>query len=181
MPRSSAKPLPRRFYARDTVTVARELLGHRLVHGDMHVRIVETEAYIGPEDLACHAVGGRRTARNEVMYGPPGHTYVYFIYGMYYCLNIVTREAGFPAAVLIRAGEPGAKGPGVLCRELGISRAHNGLDVTDPASELRIERGPEPEEEIAEGPRVGVDYSGEWAQKPLRFWLKGNVWVSRKR
>jgi DNA-3-methyladenine glycosylase len=158
------------------VLVARELLGHILVHGDKRVRIVETEAYVGPEDLACHAARGRRTARNEVMYGEPGHAYVYFIYGMYYCLNVVTEREGFPAAVLIRAGDPGAKGPGVLCRELGLTRQHNGLDLT--CSELRILRG-EPAERIVQTTRVGVDYAGEWARKPWRFYEEGNPWVSR--
>src|SRR5690348_6500444 len=127
---SADAPLPRDFYARPTLTVARELLGQILVHGEKRVRIVETEAYIGPEDLACHAARGRSTPRNEVMYGEPGHAYVYFIYGMYYWLNVVTEREGFPAAVLIRAGDPGAKGPGVLCRELGLTREHNGLDLT---------------------------------------------------
>jgi len=170
-------PLPRKFYARPTLTVARELLGCVLACGDKQFRIVETEAYIGPEDLACHAARGRRTARNEVMYGEAGHAYVYFIYGMYYCLNVVTEQPEFPAAVLIRAGEPGAKGPGVLCRELGLTRAHNGLDLT--SSELRIEPG-EVSEPVVETTRVGVDYAGEWAAKPWRFYLEGNPWVSRK-
>jgi len=141
------------------------------------VRIVETEAYIGPEDLACHAAKGRRTARNEVMYGQPGHAYVYFIYGIYHCLNVVTEQVDVPAAVLIRAGEPGAKGPGVLCRELGLTRAQNGLDLT--CSELHIEPGPTVAEEVVETTRIGVDYAGEWALKPWRFYLQGNPWVSR--
>ena len=138
-------PLPRKFYARPTLTVARELLGCVLACGDKQFRIVETEAYIGPEDLACHAARGRRTARNEVMYGEAGHAYVYFIYGMYYCLNVVTEQPEFPAAVLIRAGEPG--------------------EVSEP---------------VVETTRVGVDYAGEWAAKPWRFYLEGNPWVSRK-
>jgi DNA-3-methyladenine glycosylase len=170
-------PLPRSFYARPTLTVARELLGCILVHGDKRVRIVETEAYVGPEDLACHAARGRRTARNEVMYGEAGHAYVYFIYGIYHCLNVVTERPGFPAAVLIRAGEPGAKGPGVLCRELGLTRVHNGLDLT--CSELLIEPGCAGEP-IVETTRIGVDYAGEWAAKPWRFYLEGNPWVSKK-
>lgn len=170
-------PLPRSFYERPTLEVARELLGQVLAFRDKRLRIVETEAYIGPDDLAAHSARGRRTARHEVMYGPAGHAYVYFIYGMYFCLNLVTEQPGIPAAVLIRAGEPGAKGPGVLCRELGITRDHNGLDLT--CSELTVEPGPTPTEPVVEAPRVGVDYAGEWAAKPWRFYLEGNSWVSR--
>lgn len=170
-------PLPRSFYERPTLEVARELLGQVLAFRDKRLRIVETEAYIGPDDLAAHSARGRRTARNEVMYGPAGHAYVYFIYGMYFCLNLVTEQPGIPAAVLIRAGEPGAKGPGVLCRELGITREHNGLDLT--GSELTVEPGAPPAEPVVEAPRVGVDYAGEWATKPWRFYLEGNPWVSR--
>lgn len=157
--------------------VAKELLGQTLVFGERRVRIVETEAYIGPADLAAHSAGGRRTARNEVMYGEAGHAYVYFIYGMYFCLNLVTEEVGVPAAVLIRAGEPRAKGPGVLCREMGLSREQNGLDLT--GSELWVEVGPPVAEPIVETTRIGVDYAGEWAAKPWRFYLEGNRWVSR--
>jgi DNA-3-methyladenine glycosylase len=159
--------------------VARALLGQILVFGDKRVRIVETEAYIGPEDLAAHSARGRRTARNEVMYGDPGHAYIYFIYGMYYCLNLVTEESGVPAAVLIRAAEPGARGPGVLCRELGLSRAQNGLDLT--GSELWLEAGPPVSEPVVETTRIGVDYAGEWVARPWRFYLEGNPWVSRPR
>ena len=167
--------LPRAFYERDTLTVARELLGQILVHGDKRVRIVETEAYVGQEDQASHAARGRRTARNEVMYGEAGHAYVYLIYGIYHCLNLVTEETGVPAAVLIRAGDPGARGPGVLCREMGITRAHTGLDVT--CSELRVEAG-QRSETIVETTRIGVDYAGEWALKPWRFYIEGNPWAS---
>ncbi|HLG73462.1 MAG TPA: DNA-3-methyladenine glycosylase [Chloroflexota bacterium] len=169
-------PLPRSFYERPTLVVARELLGCLLVHRDKRVRIVETEAYIGPDDLAAHSAGGRRTARNEVMWGEAGHAYVYFIYGMYHCLNVVTEQPGIPSAVLIRAADPGAKGPGVLCRELGITRADNGLDLT--ASELTIEPGTPPAS-IVETTRIGVDYAGEWALKPWRFYEQGNRWVSK--
>jgi len=166
--------LPRSFYERPALMVARELLGKVLVHGDQRVRIVE--AYIGPEDLACHAARGRRTARNEVMYGEAGHAYVYLIYGMYHCLNVVTETVGFPAAVLIRAGDPGAKGPGVLCRELGLTREHNGLDLA--CSELLILEGCA-SEAVVETTRIGIDYAGEWAGKPYRFYLEGNPCVSR--
>lgn len=171
-------PLSRSFYERPTLVVARELLGCTLVHAGQRVRIVETEAYIGPDDLAAHSAGGRRTPRNEAMWGPAGHAYVYFIYGMYFCLNVVTEGPGVPAAVLIRAADPGMRGPGVLCRELGLNRSHNGLDLT--ASELLIEPG-QPPGEIAESPRIGVDYAGEWAARPWRFYEQGNPWVSRPR
>ena len=169
-------PLPRSFYERSTLTVARELLGCVLVHGKKRLRLVETEAYMGPEDLASHAARGRRTARNEVMYGQAGHAYIYFIYGMYFCLNVVTESTGFPSAVLIRAGDPGARGPGVLCRELGLTKAQNGLDLTGP--ELFIGEGSACEP-IVETTRIGVDYAGEWALKPWRFYLEGNPYVSR--
>jgi len=172
----SSLVLPRTFYERDTLIVARELLGQILVHGDKRVRIVETEAYVGSEDLASHAARGRRTARNELMYGEAGHAYVYLIYGMYHCLNLVTEEVGVPAAVLIRAGDPQARGPGVLCREIGITRAHNGLDLT--CSALRVEAG-QRSETIVETTRIGVDYAGEWTSKPWRFYIEGNPWVSR--
>jgi DNA-3-methyladenine glycosylase len=169
-------PLPRSFYERPTLAVARELLGCMLVHKDKRLRIVETEGYIGPDDLAAHTARGRRTPRNEVMWGEAGHAYVYFIYGMYHCLNVVTEGPGVPAAVLVRAGDPGAKGPGVLCRELGLTRAHNGLDLT--CSELTIEPGTPPER-IIETTRIGVDYAGAWAAKPWRFYEEANPWVSR--
>lgn len=170
-------PLSRDFYERPTLEVARDLLGKVLAYGDKRLRIVETEAYIGPDDLAAHSARGRRTPRNEVMYGPAGHAYIYFIYGMYFCLNLVTEQPGIPAAVLIRAAEPGAKGPGVLCRELGLTRAQNGLDLTGSA--LLVEPGSAPAEAIVAAPRIGVDYAGEWAAKPWRFYLQGNRWVSR--
>lgn len=170
-------PLPRKFYERPTLEVAKGLLGQILVYGAKRVRIVETEAYIGPDDLAAHSARGRRTARNEVMHGEAGHAYIYLIYGMYFCLNLVTEQPGVPAAVLIRAGEPGAKGPGVLCREMGLSRAQNGLDLT--RSQLWVEAGPPANELVVETTRIGVDYAGEWAAKPWRFYFEGNPWVSR--
>ena len=152
-------------------------------------RIVETEAYVGQEDLACHASKGR-TPRTAVMFGPPGHVYVYFIYGMYHCLNAVTEREGFAAAVLIRAVEPlegihgRSDGPGRLCRAMGIDRSLNGADLTE--GQLVITRGDRgtreavPADAVASGPRVGVGYAGEWAEKPWRFWLAGNPWVSRQ-
>jgi DNA-3-methyladenine glycosylase len=148
-----------------------------LVHGDKRVRIVETEAYMGPDDLAAHSARGRRTARNEVMYGEAGHAYVYFIYGMHHCMNVITQRVGEPTGVLLRAGDPGAKGPGVLCRELGVTREQLGIDLT-AGGPLRIERG-EPAEAVVETRRIGVDYAGDWALKPWRFYIEGNPYVSR--
>ncbi len=181
--------LPRGFYDRDAETVARALLGKRLVKGSAGVwqvgRVVETEAYLGPHDLAAHSARGR-TARTEVMFGPPGHAYVYLIYGMHHCLNAVTGSEGVASAVLIRALEPIANidgstsGPGRLCRALGIDRRLNRHDLT--GGELVFAEPDEPAESFAvvAGPRVGVDYAGEWAEKPLRFFIEGNRHVSRK-
>ena len=179
--------LPREFYDRPTLAVARELLGCWLVHelpeGRREGRIVETEAYVGPDDLASHASRGR-TARTEVMFGLPGRAYVYLIYGMHHCLNVVTEAVGCPAAVLLRALEPGSgvtlatNGPGRLCRALAIDRRHNGQDlVTGP---LWIEqRGEAPtQEQIVAAPRVGVDYAGAWAERPWRVLLADSPSVS---
>src|SRR5437764_5858972 len=142
--------LPRVYFNRPTVTVARSLIGKylvRVVDGRMLAgKIVEVEAYIGPDDKACHASKGR-TQRTDVMFGPAGVAYVYLIYGMYHCLNVVTGPEGFASAVLIRAVEPltpdlaACDGPGKLCRALGITHAHNRLDVLDPRSPLRLELG----------------------------------------
>lgn len=182
-----SEPLRRPFYDRPTLTVARELLGCWLVHelpdGRREGRIVETEAYVGLEDLASHASRGR-TPRTEIMFGPPGHAYVYVIYGMHHCLNVVTEATGYPAAVLIRALEPGlgvslaTNGPGRLCRALDIDRRHNGVDVVH--GPLWIERrGPAVgAEDVATAPRVGVDYAGEWAVRPWRFLLADSRHVS---
>ena len=192
----AAPKLPHAFYRRATLDVAVDLLGRRLVHvrpgleGDVRRagRIVETEAYVGPEDLASHASRGR-TARTGVMFGPPGFAYVYLIYGLHHCLNAVTEAEGFPAAVLIRALEPApgvagrTDGPGRLCRALGIDRSLNGADLS--GDRLYVEAGDRPLEvarpagRVATGPRVGVGYAGEWADRPWRFWLEGNPWVSR--
>ena len=181
--------MEREFYARKTVVVARALLGRVLVHDDDGVRrsgrIVETEAYVGEHDLACHASKGR-TARTDVMFGHPGHAYVYLIYGMYDCFNVVTEREGHASAVLIRALAPlegclgKTDGPGKLCRALHITRAENRVDLTAPESRLRIEEGtPVSARKIAKGPRVGVDYAGAWAHQPLRFWIEGDPHVSR--
>ena len=187
-PSTNRQPLPRTFYDRPTLVVARELLGCWLVHdlppGRREGRIVETEAYVGPDDRASHASRGR-TSRTEVMFGRPGCAYVYLIYGMHHCLNVVTEAPGFPAAVLLRALEPGhgvalpTNGPGRLCRALGIDRGHDGQDlVTGP---LWIERRgdpPPPAERIVAGRRIGVDYAGEWAERPWRFFLADSPHVS---
>lgn len=128
MPRA----LPRSFYDRPTLDVARDLLGKTLVYGPYQGRITETEAYIGQDDPACHAARGL-TPRTAPMFGPPGYSYIYFIYGMYYCLNIVTEKAGFPAAVLIRGllypDGHHDNGPGKLCRTLGLTTAQNNIDL----------------------------------------------------
>lgn len=178
---AAARPLPRAFYARDTRTVARELLGMRLIHraagGIRAGVIVETEAYCGPEDKACHASRGR-TRRTEVMFGPPGHWYVYLIYGMYHCLNIVTEARDYPAAVLIRAVTPIAglpdaaktDGPGKLCRAFGIDRELNAAPAAGREARLWIARGSAPEpRRIMETPRIGIGYAGEYRDKPWRY------------
>jgi len=182
-----AKKLPRSFYAReDTLLIARELLGLHLLHDDgvsrRIGRIVETEAYMGPEDLAAHSARGR-TTRTEVMFGPPGHAYVYFIYGFWNCMNIVTSRKGVPHAVLLRALEPVAGitdktwGPGLLCRAMGIDRTENGTDLC--ADRLWLER---PRENttvsIGTGARIGVDYAGPWAKRPWRFFDRASPYVS---
>ncbi len=191
------------FYERETITVAKELLGKILVHekreGTTAGRIVETEAYRGPEDRAAHSYGGRRTARNEVMFGQKGRAYVYFIYGLYYCLNVTAGNvSGKPEAVLIRALEPVAgeeimakrrgqqvkfanltNGPGKLCMAMSISKAQNKTDLT--AQSLFIEDAlMVPQKDIVETTRVGVDYSGEWKNKLWRFYIRKNWFVSVK-
>ena len=179
--------LPRQFYDRNTIQVARELLGKLLVHqagGVIRVgKIVETEAYLGEHDLAAHSSKGR-TRRTEIMFGPPGYAYVYLIYGMYYCVNVVTERAGHASAVLLRAVEPVKNlegrtcGPGLLCRAMKIDKALNGHDLL---SDDFFIAAPETVEEIpiVKGPRIGVDYAKHWAKRHLRFYLKGNPHVSR--
>ena len=176
----------RSLFEGSAIVAARGLLGMVLVHGDARARIVETEAYVGAHDLACHAAKGR-TARTEVLFGPPGLAYVYLIYGMYHCLNVVTGPEGHAAAVLLRAAEPltpglGAlDGPGKLCRALAIDRRFNRIDLCDPNSPLRLEQSDGPRVRIARGPRVGVDYAGSWAAKPYRFMIAGSPFGSRPR
>jgi DNA-3-methyladenine glycosylase len=180
-------PLPREFYDRDAISVAHDLLGTLLVHCDADStrigRIVEVEAYLGPHDLAAHSARGR-TLRTEVMFGPPGRAYVYLIYGMYHCMNVVVEREGVAAAVLLRGLAPvrgvaeRTNGPGLLCRAMGIDRRHNGMDLLGPT--LRIEAAPSVEPfKIVKRPRIGVDYAGHWARRLLRFYIKGNPFVSR--
>ncbi len=183
--------LPREFYGRHTLRVARDLLGAHLVrvlNGRRLVGVIaEAEAYIGEDDLGCHAKAGL-TPRTKVMYGPPGHAYVYFTYGNHWMLNVVTEREGFPAAVLIRAIHPlrGADvmakrragrdmlGPGKLTQAMGITGADNGLDLTRKASRLWIEAGSSvPGRLVTKGPRVGLNSVPEpWKSKPWRFRLK---------
>ena len=190
--------IPRSFYQQPTLDVARQLLGKYLVrkHGDGTTigRIVETEAYIGPQDLACHASKGR-TRRTEVMFGPAGHAYVYFIYGFYNMLNLVTEIVDYPAAVLIRAVEPLegielmkarrrsnslrdlASGPGKLCQAFAIDRSLNGADLCGEV--IYVLDGGELSPKFSARPRIGVDYAGAWKKKPFRFLVRGNKFVSR--
>jgi DNA-3-methyladenine glycosylase len=191
--------LPRSFYARDTEVVARDLLGAILEcaspDGVASGRIVETEAYIGEHDLACHAAAGR-TARTAPLYGEPGIAYVYFIYGVHWCVNAVTRPVDQPSAVLIRALEPVSglelmrrrrpaarrdvdltNGPGKLCQALAINGHHNRLSLQEPP--LRIIAGePVPDRSVVVTPRIGITQCADW---PLRWVISGNPYVSRGR
>lgn len=192
--------LERAFFARGTLEVARDLVGCRLVRvleGErVSGRIVETEAYIGEADEASHARPGR-TRRNASMYGPPGHAYVYLIYGIHHCFNVVSDSEGFPAAVLIRALEPqegtevmsrrrGGRpdheltaGPGRLCEALGIDLRFDGADLCAPDSRLFLESGlAVPEQEMAAGPRINVRGGEATVSAPWRFWVRGNRHVS---
>ena len=181
------KVLRREFYARDTVTVARELLGKVLVHGAAAGRIVEVEAYLAEGDQAAHSARGV-TPRTRAIFGAPGHAYVYLIYGMYRCLNIVAEPAGQAGCVLLRALEPVAgedlmrsrrrgkgvaNGPGKLVLAMGIGPEHYGADLT--CGELRVEEWPWDAFEIAVSPRIGINVSQDL---PLRFFVRGNAHVS---
>jgi len=178
---------PRSFFESGTLTVARALIGMHLVHDDGHTvragRIVETEAYLGPHDLAAHSARGR-TARTEVMFGPAGHAYVYFIYGFWNLMNVVTGAPGVPQAVLLRALEPLAGlsgstcGPGLLSRALHIDRRLNGADLLGDELWLEYPRAPTRALRIARATRIGVDYAGAWAQRPWRFFDRDSPYVS---
>lgn len=200
--------LARAFYERDSTIVARELLGKRLVYEKDGIkcsaRIVETEAYMGVEDKAAHSYGGRKTKRVAVMYGQPGFAYVFMIYGMYYCFNIVTREEGIPQAVLIRAVEPLeglnemaqrrfqrdyqqlkvpqmralTNGPGKLCKAFAIDKQLNGMDLCGQTIYIQDDR--EPMKEIIAAKRIGIDYAQEAIDYLWRFYIKDNPYVSVK-
>lgn len=181
--------LPREFFERDTRTVARDLLGKVLVHQQGRVRravrIVETEAYLGPGDRASHARFGP-TPRVAPMFGPPGRTYVYRVYGVHHCLNLVTGPEGFPAAVLLRAGEPlegclhSPRGPGNLCRALAVEAGrHGGLDLA--SGPIWVEDGDSPPGRVVRTPRIGVGYAGEWALRPWRYVVAGSPFASGPR
>jgi len=198
------RPLPRSFFLQPTLRVARALLGKVLVHdtaaGRTSGRIVEVEAYLGPGDRAAHSRGGHRSPRNEVMWGAAGRAYVYFVYGMHFCVNVVTRPAGVPHAVLIRALEPLegmavmrrrrelpeapdwrlCRGPGALCQALGITRAQNGADLV--RGSLRIVDGPAiASRRVARSKRVGVAYAGAHAERPWRLAFRDTKAVSAPR
>jgi DNA-3-methyladenine glycosylase len=192
---------PRSFYEQPTDDVARQLLGaylfHRTPEGLCGGMIVETEAYQGPEDLGAHSSRGRNTDRIRAMFGPRGHAYIYLIYGMYWCFNVVAGPEGLPRAVLIRAleplagldqmrlrlnGKPEAKdhtlcqGPGKLCKALGITGADYGLDLD--ADKLFLVPGTCDPALVATSPRINIDYAGEWALKPWRFYVRNHASVS---
>src|SRR5438105_10032384 len=181
--------LLREFYARPTLVVAREMLGKLLVHVAhdgvrRSGRIVETEAYVGPDDAASHARSGPK-GRAALMYGKAGVAYVYLVYGMHNCFNAVTERDGYPGAVLVRAIEPlenanRGNGPALVCRALRIDRACSGLDLT--TSNLFLEDAPYVgDQEVRVGPRIGVDYAGLWAAHPWRFWVAESAYLSRRR
>jgi DNA-3-methyladenine glycosylase len=180
--------LTREFYNRDTITVAKDLLGKYLVHvssaGEQIGKIVEVEAYLGPHDLAAHSAKGV-TKRTQVMFGPPGHAYVYLIYGMYHCINVVTEPEGHGTAVLLRAIEPiknihtRSQGPGLLCKAMHIDKRLNAHDLL--SDDLYIATAPDKEAlVIVKRPRIGVPYAKHWAKRLLRFYIKGNHFVSRR-
>jgi DNA-3-methyladenine glycosylase len=193
------RALGRRFFAREVLTVAPDLLGRVIVShtadGPLAVRLTEVEAYAGPLDPASHAY--RRTRRSEIMYGPPGHLYVYFVYGMHWCANVVTGADGTASAVLLRGGEvirglpvarvrrptarrevDLARGPAALAAVLGVTGADSGTDLLDPESIIEIRAGTRPAVSIAHGPRVGVSMA---ADEPWRFIEAGNPTVSAYR
>jgi DNA-3-methyladenine glycosylase len=203
------KKLEREFYNRTSVDVAKDLLGKYLVHRiegiEIIGRIVEVEAYMGPIDKAAHSYNNKRTNRTEIMFGPPGFAYVFSIYGMYFCMNVITEEIDKPQAVLIRALEPIAgiekmaqhrynknisecnkrevlgltSGPGKLCKALNITKVHNGDDLCDDSLYI-LEDISQKEFEIVTTTRINIDYAEEAIAFPWRFYIKGNKYISRK-
>ena len=192
-------------FGRDAVSTARRLLGQRLVRAldgrRLAGTIVEVEAYLGPEDRACHTYAGRRTLRNESMYLPGGHAYVYFTYGMHHCFNVVCGGAGEGVAVLIRALEPTegieamfahrprarrstdlCSGPAKLCQALAIDRSLDGIDLRrDPSLWIEcVQTRALPQRRVMATPRIGVDSAGEWSRRPLRFVIRDNPHASRR-
>jgi DNA-3-methyladenine glycosylase len=189
---SKLSPLPRSFYARETARVARELLGKVIVRQPEDgglvrlARIVEVEAYLGERDQASHARRGP-TPRAAIMFGPPGHLYCYLIYGMHVCANFVAHDEGVAGAVLIRAAAPlddghphELRGPGKLCRGLGVTLAHKGLDLTAGGPVFVADDDSRPPRS-ARSARIGVEYAGEWATRPLRYFVPGHSAVSSPR
>jgi DNA-3-methyladenine glycosylase len=200
----TGRALPRRFYLQPTLRVARALLGQILVHetpdGVTAGRIVEVEAYRGPRDRAAHSWGGHRSARNETMYGPPGHAYVYFVYGMHHCVNVVTQAPGVPEAVLLRAlesvageelmrrrrGLPSApawrlcRGPGALCQALGVTRGLDGADLVGGTLRI-VAASAVPSARVRRTPRIGVAYAGAHAALRWRFVVRDSPAVSGPR
>ncbi|CAM3667168.1 MULTISPECIES: DNA-3-methyladenine glycosylase [Saccharibacillus] len=201
------RPLPPFLFASTALEASPRLLGQTLVRrtefGEIRSRIIETESYGGIEDKGSHAYGGRRTPRTEIMFGAGGTAYVYLIYGMYHCLNVVTGSQDDPQAVLIRAVEPLTEederrmrffrkikskkasdlsgGPGKLCRALDVDKSFNGCRLTVPTSPLYLEAGDDPSSlELLCGPRINIDYAEEYAAKPWRFFLKDHPYVSVK-
>lgn len=193
--------LPRDFFHRPTLEVCHDIIGQFFFSSHDGVitggRIVEAEAYCGPEDLGAHTSGGRRTARTEAMFGPKGHAYIYLIYGMYWCINAVCGPLDKPQACLIRALEPVVgidvmrqrlkapdapaatlcRGPGKLCRALGLNKAHYGADLLSDRVFL-LPGGRTPDEQVATSPRINIDYAGEYKDKPWRFYIRNHPSVS---
>lgn len=198
------------FFDQPTLDLSKQILGAELIHETedgivLSGKIVEVEAYLGPEDRAAHSYGGRRTKRTEVMYGPPGHAYLYIIYGIHVCLNIVSGPAGKPEAILLRAVEPVrgiekmslnrgfgpaedlsarrekqlTSGPGKLVQALGIPIGLYGHDLSEPPLYVRPPESPVPAGEIATGSRIGIENTGEARDYPYRFWIRGNPYVSK--
>jgi DNA-3-methyladenine glycosylase len=196
-PEPSRRALPRAFYARPVLTVARDLIGKVLVHrsgeGTVAGRVVEAEAYRGPLDRAAHSYGGRRTARTEAMFGPPGYAYIFLVYGLHYQFNVVVADVELPHAVLIRGIEPTyglesmaarrrlgvhdrrlCNGPGKLCQAFGLGREHYGHDLC--SRQLYLTDGPRGK--VGRSQRIGVDYAGPWAARAWRYFELGNPHVS---